>query len=271
MWAPVAPCGAHCLVEPPAPRAGWIRRLGRCVGLLAVVATGAMLGLVPRRWRGGALRACARGVLGVLGVRVHVNGKLPGRRALVVANHISWLDTVLLLAIGLPRLVAKSEVAGWPVIGRLAAQAGGVFLDRSRPRALPGAVAQVRTILADGGVVAVFPEGTTSCGEGVGGFRPAFFQAAIDAPAPVVPVTLRFESGGAPSTWPAFLGTETLLASLRRVLVIRRLVIRVSIGTPIHAGPGASRKALARVAGAAVYGLPVAPLVAGRDELRLAA
>jgi 1-acyl-sn-glycerol-3-phosphate acyltransferase len=271
MWATDSGCGPHCLRGEDVAPAGRVRRAARLAALTAVIAVGAATLLLPRRWRGWAVRGCARAALRAVGVRWRVKGRLPARHALVVANHISWLDTVVLLAAGVPRLVAKSEVRHWPLIGRISAQQGGVFLDRSRPRTLPVAVREVRDILAAGGVVAVFPEGTTSCGEGAGGFRPAFFQAAIDAPAPVVPVTLRFESGGAPSTWPAFLGTETLLASLRRVLAIRRLVIRVSIGTPIHAGPGASRKALARVAGAAVYGLPVAPLVAGRDELRLAA
>src|SRR5205814_1829988 len=89
MWTPVAPCGPRCLVEPPAHRAGWLRRFGRCAGLLGVLTAGTTLRLVPGRWRGRAVRGCARAVLWVLGVRLRVTGKLPGRRALVVANHIS--------------------------------------------------------------------------------------------------------------------------------------------------------------------------------------
>ena len=201
------------------------------------------------------LRAALRG----LGVRWRLRGRLPARHALVVANHVSWLDTVVLLAAGVPRLVAKSEVRHWPLIGRISAQQGGVFLDRSRPRALPVAVREVRDILAGGGVVAVFAEGTTSCGEGAGGFRPAFFQAAIDAPAPVVPVTLRFQAGGVPTTRAAFVGAETLLVSLRRVLATRGLVIRVAVGTAIHAGPAASRRTIARIASVAAGCQPAAP------------
>src|SRR5207247_5085729 len=96
------------------------------------------------------------------------------------------------------------------------------------------------------------PGGTTSCGEGAGGFRPAFFQAAIDAHTPVVPVTLRFVAAGEPTAQPAFVGAETLLGSMRRVLGMRGLTVVVQVGTAIHPGPAASRRTLARIAEEAV-------------------
>src|SRR4029079_10304453 len=89
-------------------------------------------------------------------------------------------------------LVAKHEVRDWPIIGRLATTLGTVFVDRTRPKTLPDTVARVAEHLADGAVVAVFPEGTTWCGRAGGRFRPAMFQAAIAAGAPVVPVRLAF-------------------------------------------------------------------------------
>jgi 1-acyl-sn-glycerol-3-phosphate acyltransferase len=260
MWATDSGCGPHCLRDEEVAVAGRLRRVVRLTALALVVLTGAGTLVLPRRWRGRALRGCARAALRALGVRWSMKGRLPARHALVVCNHISWLDTVVLLAAGVPRLVAKSEVRDWPLIGRLSADQGGVFLDRSRPRALPVAVRQVRDVLAAGGVIAVFPEGTTSCGEGVGGFRPAFFQAAIDAAAPVVSVTLRFEAGGAPTAWAAFVGPESLLDSLRRVLAMRGLVVRVTVGSAIHPEPLASRRTIARIAGAATGCQPAARL-----------
>ena len=101
-------------------------------------------------------------------------------------------------------------------------------------------------------VVAVFPEGTTSCGAGASGFRPAFFQAAVDAGAPVVPVALRFEVAGEPTAQPAFIGDDTLLDSLRRVLALGGLRVEARVGAPIHPGPAASRRSLARIAGAGI-------------------
>jgi 1-acyl-sn-glycerol-3-phosphate acyltransferase len=257
MWRPVSACGPHCLSGEEVRPAGPVLRALRLGALGAIVAAAALvLPLAPRAWRGGALRWCARAILAALGVHWRLRGRLPRRPALVVANHVSWLDVVVLLAAGQSRLVAKAEVRDWPLVGRIATSVGAVFLDRSRPRTLPGAVAEVRAALAAGAVVAVFPEGTTSCGEGAGGFRPAFFQAAIDAHTPVVPVTLRFVAAGEPTAQPAFVGTETLLESVRRVLAMRGLSVVVQVGTAIHPGPAASRRTLARIAEAVCVPAP---------------
>jgi 1-acyl-sn-glycerol-3-phosphate acyltransferase len=160
----------------------------------------------------------------------------------------------VLLAVGRCRLVAKTEVRNWPVIGKVAASTGTIFIDRVRPKSLPGTVAAVRTRLAQGAVMAAFPEGTTSCGQGVGAFRPALFQAALDAGTPVVPVRLCFQAGPdtRPVTAAAFIGEDNLLDSLRRVLAVRGLRARVHAGTAIHPDAAATRAALARLAGDAV-------------------
>jgi hypothetical protein len=157
------------------------------------------------------------------------------------------------------RLVAKAEVRRWPLVGPAAAAVGAVFVDRSRPRTLSVTVTQVRDALAAGAVVAVFPEGTTSCGEGAGGFRPAFVQAAVDAAVPVVPLALRFEAAGEPTAQPAFIGADTVLDSARRVLAMRGLRVRACVGTAIHPGPAATRGSLAGIAALAVGVVPTRP------------
>jgi 1-acyl-sn-glycerol-3-phosphate acyltransferase len=241
------------VADDPAGTVSVPRQLGRLVALLAVLAGLALLlPLLPlvgadRRYR--LARGGARAVLRAVGIRAIRRGVLPTRRALIVANHVSWLDIVAMLAVHRVRLVAKCEVARWPVIGGFARRTGAIFLDRTRPSTLPAAVASAANALAGGDVVAVFPEATTSCGRETGGFRPAFFQAALDAGAAVVPVTLRFEVAGERTTAPAFLGAETLIVSLRRVLALRGLTIRLSAGTAIHPDPAACRQeAAGRVA-----------------------
>jgi 1-acyl-sn-glycerol-3-phosphate acyltransferase len=160
---------------------------------------------------------------------------------------------VVLIAAGRSRIVAKTEVRGWPVIGRIARYTGTIFVDRSRPLTLPASVAEVREALAAGDAVSVFPEGTTSCGRTVRRFRPAFLQAAVDTGAPVVPVTLRFALAGAGRTsGAAFIGDDTLLDSIRRIIRLRGLRISACHGTTIYPAPGATRGALARMAAAAV-------------------
>ena len=225
--------------------------------------------LHPSR-RSRVMRACAAALLRSIGVRRRAVGRLPRSGTLLVANHVSWLDVLVLLSWAPVRLVAKREVTGWPLIGRLATASGTVFIDRSRPRLLPTTVAAVAAALQDGDIVAVFPEGTTGCGQAATRFRPAMFQAAIDAAAPVAPVALRYSAGGDPTTAVAFVGEESLLASIGRV--IRTSGVRVSLTThpALHPAAGASRHTLARTAAAVVatplLGVPPAVPPSARPE-----
>ncbi len=265
LWLPQSACGPDCFQSEEPLAAGRPRQVARLAGVLGVVlgavALVPVLPLLPARARDRVVRACARGVLRTLGIRYAIRGRLPERHAMVVANHVSWLDIVVILATGRSRLVAKSEVRRWPVVGRIAAYTGAIFLDRARPTRLRDAVAEARAALAAGDVVVVFPEGTTSCGEGAGPFRPAFFQAAIDTGAPVVPMTLRFQAaGGQPTAQPAFIGADTLLDSLGRVLAMRGLSVRLTVGSAIHLGPAASRRTVARIADNAVGCAPHLPV-----------
>ena len=217
LWLPRSTCGEHCL--PIAARrnlataalTAW-RIAATTVLILAAAVT------LPFVASHSLARRFARAVLKAAGVKHRGTGRLPDRHALIVANHVSWLDIVVILAHTPARLLAKHEVRGWPVIGRMARRLGTVFVDRTRPKTLRDTVADVAAALKEGAVVAVFPEGTTWCGRSGGWFRPAMFQAAIDAGAPVVPVRLAFSIDGAPTTVAAFLGQDTLLASVRRVV-----------------------------------------------------
>lgn len=151
------------------------------------------------------------------------------------------------------RSVAESEIASWPIVGPLAARAGTVFLDRQRLRALPGTIAELTAALRSGALVNVCPEGTTWCGMRLGPFRPALFQAAIDARVPVRPVVVRYRlAGGATTTWPAFVGDETLVDSVCRTARLRGLVAEVHVLPEIASVGVASRHELAALAEAAV-------------------
>ncbi|NED54678.1 1-acyl-sn-glycerol-3-phosphate acyltransferase, partial [Micromonospora aurantiaca] len=183
---------------------------------------------------------------------------------------VSWLDVLAVLAVSPARMLAKREVRRWPLVGALAAAAGTVFVDRSRPRDLPATVAQVAGALRSGRSVAVFPEGTTWCGAATdcrpsGGFRPAMFEAAVAAGAPVVPLRIGYRYAGDPSTLPAFLGEETLWASVRRVLAARGLTVSVTLSAALHPGEGADRRSLARIAEAAIHPSPRPPLATQLD------
>ncbi|MFJ9696966.1 lysophospholipid acyltransferase family protein [Kitasatospora sp. NPDC101183] len=268
VWLPTAPCRPETCLRERAPAVSHPRRmlrLGSCVAVvLAGVALSLPVRLLPYGSRVPLTRLWARVLLHSLGVTVRLSGAVGSGGALVVANHVSWLD-IPLLAAGRPgRSLAKTEVHRWPVLGHLVAWGGTVFLDRDRLRTLPDTVAQVAAVLRSGRPLIVFPEGSTWCGRESGRFRPALFQAAVDAGAVVEPVTIRYRLGdGRPTNAPAFIGDDGLLTSLARVVAVRGLVAEVTFRPPIPppaTAPGAPRAAarreLARAAQASVVGVP---------------
>ncbi|MBB5871810.1 1-acyl-sn-glycerol-3-phosphate acyltransferase [Allocatelliglobosispora scoriae] len=253
LWDPTSDCGDHCLpvaTQRVSLLRYWARLSAGFVLLLAFVLAKPFVARRP-----AVVKAFSRALLASLGLRLVVRGKF--RPGLLVANHVSWVDVVLMMALdGKARLVSKREVRGWPVIGSLAATMGAIFIDRSSPRGLPGAVDRVAAALRAGGTVVVFPEATTTCGACRVPMRPAFFQAAVDAGARVTPVALGFRVGGVESTVAAFVGQDTLMASLRRMARTRELTITASAGRSLFAEPETDRRALARLAEVTVRNAP---------------
>ncbi|WP_328499086.1 1-acyl-sn-glycerol-3-phosphate acyltransferase [Streptomyces sp. NBC_00414] len=251
---PSAPCTPGACVESvravaAVPRAGL-----RLISLLFVVATGVVLipvaARVPAARRDRLIRAWCRTIVRTAGVRVRATGAAPPTGGLLlVANHISWLDIPLLAAVRPGRMLAKAEIRQWPVAGALTASSGALFIERDRLRALPETVGRIAESLRGGGAVVVFPEGSTWCGRAQGRFRRAAFQAALDADAAVQPVRLHYRhDGGAVSTAPAFVGSDSLLASVWRVVSARDLVAEVHVRPVLPPGSAPDRRALARAA-----------------------
>jgi 1-acyl-sn-glycerol-3-phosphate acyltransferase len=255
LWQPRSRCDVGCLPAGSAAVAPVtaVVRLSAVIGvLLGGVLLVPVMMLLRGRARTATVRALARALLAALGVRLVRCGRAPRPGSLLVANHVSWLDVVVLAAVAPARLVAKSEVRTWPGVGALAAASGTIFVDRSRPKALPDTVAEVAAALAAGMSVAVFPEGTTYCGLEQGPFRPAMFQAAVDAGAPVVPLTVGYRQGGQETRAIAFLGEDTLWTSVRRVCALRDVTVSLAGSPALHPAPGADRRILARAAQSSV-------------------
>jgi 1-acyl-sn-glycerol-3-phosphate acyltransferase len=264
-WMPTSPCGPGC-VAATMPTVGRVRTAVRLTGVACVLLSGLLcaplLVLFGARRREAMARKVFRGVLRALGARLEVHGDAslgvpdgdgPHRGALVVDNHVSWLDIVAVNGVRPMRSVAKREIASWPLVGTLAARIGTVYLDRERLRALPDTVAELSAALRGGSLVNACPEGTTWCGLGLGAFRPALFQAAIDGGVPVRPLAVRYRlTGGTPTTWPAFVGDETLVESVRRTARLRGLVVEVRVLPEIAPGRAANRRELASLAESAI-------------------
>jgi 1-acyl-sn-glycerol-3-phosphate acyltransferase len=273
VWSPLSPCTAACLPEPGSePRVSGLRVAWRMTAFTVMIGFAAALFLVlPLLWslrswlgrgesngRGELPTWLFRALLRTIGVRVVRHGPADlredaGRGALVVANHMSWLDVLAFGALGSVRMLAKHEIRYYPLIGLVAQRIGTLFIDRAELRALPGVVADVADELRAGGLVGLFPEGTTWCGTATGRFRRAGFQAALDAGAPVRPIAQRLLlPDGTRTTAGAFIGDDTVLATLLRVVALPGLTLEMRVLPLLDPAPGTDRRDLARAAELAV-------------------
>lgn len=154
--------------------------------------------------------------LSVLGLRLQVQGGFRPGAKLLVANHVSWIDIMAIHAVcAEARFVSKADVQGWPLLNRLVAGAGTLYIERERPRDAVRVVHQMAEALRAGDTVAVFPEGTTGDGHTLLPFHANLLQAAIATATPIQPVALRFSDARcAVSPAAQYVGDTTLLQSL---------------------------------------------------------
>jgi len=130
--------------------------------------------------------------------RITVTGEpVKGKACLLISNHASWQD-ILLLGGTLPiSFVAKSDVAGWPVVGTLAKLGGTLFIDRNRRQAAGETKNQMQQRLDEGGSLVLFPEGTTNDGNQILPFKSSLFGASQmeirGEPVVVQPVSIAYQ------------------------------------------------------------------------------
>lgn len=207
-----------------------------------------------------------------LGVRRHIRGTPPpaGSSGLIVANHVSWLDISVLGAERPVCFVAKSEVAGWPVIGFLASLQRTVFIDRSRRAATAEVAAQMGARLSDGEAVVLFAEGTTGDGTRILPLRSSLLGAAHEAlgkgtnkpdggaDIAIYPLTISYTGfhgmagGRFERSALAWYGDTELAPHLNAVLAMGAIDVELAWGEPIAMGHKTSRKEATRLAEAAI-------------------
>jgi 1-acyl-sn-glycerol-3-phosphate acyltransferase len=247
-WLPRASCDASCVrsdaTQASRPSVVALRTAARIACALVLLPALPLLA-VPLPGRSRIQRVYCRMVLLCLGVRITTSGgpirNLSG--VLVVSGHVSWVDIFIIGSVLPGSFVARADLIEWPALGFVAKLLKVIPIERSNLRRLPEVVRTVADRLAAGHTVVAFPEGTTWCGVGYGRFRPAMFQGAIDAGRPVQPLRLTYHHrDGQPSTVPAFIGDDSLLASVRRVIGARLTVCHVQVQSLQL--PGADRRDL---------------------------
>jgi 1-acyl-sn-glycerol-3-phosphate acyltransferase len=228
------------VVEPLAGAAGAspeesARAALRACGLAAIVARLIVVARLeesasPKVFARRAERT-ARAILALHGVRVRTSGPLPVGPVIVAANHVSYLDPLVVSSV-LPCVsIAKGETADWPLIGRGLRALGVVFVRRGDAHNGAVALRCAWRALRDGAPVLNFPEGTTCDGSDVGSFRRGCFGLARLAGVPVVPARIVYEDARVP-----WYGGETFLPHYWRLARAPGVVARISFGEQLMPG-----------------------------------
>ncbi|HVE49935.1 MAG TPA: lysophospholipid acyltransferase family protein [Casimicrobiaceae bacterium] len=213
-------------------------------GLATTILVFPLIGTARRR---SLIRRWSGKLVALLHVSVRMKGTIEadGGNLLIVANHVSWLDIFVIDAQHPARFVAKSELASWPLMGRLIRGAGTIFVSRERRHDTRRVNALAAQALASGDVVAVFPEGTTTLGDTLLKFHASLLQPIVASQGRVQPVALRYvDARGRRSLAPTY-GDESFAESFWRVCGERYLAVEVTVFAPLTA-QGVDRRELAR-------------------------
>jgi 1-acyl-sn-glycerol-3-phosphate acyltransferase len=210
---------------------------------------------LPAPARARILHQMSVDVLAAHGFRIEVTGRIPAGPSVLVANHVSYLDPLVVMGL-LPCLpLAKSEVRHWPVIGGVASATGVAFIRRGNTMSGALALRVMIRILRAGGSVLNFPEGTTTTGNTLLPFRRGVFGVARIAGVPVIPVTIQYETESLSWTGGAHFLPHYLQTAARE-----RSWVRVHLGSALQPEPGIADGQLAARAAARIAAvLRVAP------------
>ena len=203
-----------------------------------------------------------RQVCRIVGVRILVEGTVPdGQPALLISNHVSWLDIPVLSAVAPASFVAKQEVGTWPFVAWLARLQRSIFVNREQRGAVAGTARSIMDRLHAGDSIVLFAEGTSSDGNGVLPFRTSLFAAAK----PPEKLAAKLEEGifvqtvalgytrlhGLPLTrrerpYIAWYGDMEMASHAWKLLKLGPLDVHVRLGEPVALKSFPDRKALAR-------------------------
>ena len=146
------------------------------------------------RWRSFIFRYWARTALALLGAQIDAVERGPRAPFFLVANHVSYLDILLLASRVDASFVAKHEVSHWPIVGFLCRCMGTIFVDRSSRGDVVRVLESIEETLEAGQGVVLFPEGTSTNGAEVRRFLPSLLEVAVRLNRPVYYAALRYET-----------------------------------------------------------------------------
>ncbi|MEM1246322.1 MAG: lysophospholipid acyltransferase family protein [Acidobacteriota bacterium] len=183
-----------------------------------------------RRW---IFKTWSRGFLRILNVRATVRGPRPPEPTLLISNHLSYLD-IMLLAAEIPGcFVAKAEIRSWPLAGWICRTVSTIFVDRELRRDVLRVGALMEQALSRGDSVVLFPEGTSTCGRDVAPFKSPLLAPAAAAGLAIHTASVSYDT--APEDHPAhdavcWWGEAPFAPHLRLMLEVRRIDAVIAFG-----------------------------------------
>jgi 1-acyl-sn-glycerol-3-phosphate acyltransferase len=192
------------------------------------------------------IRFWCKRLLSIFEIKVEVTGLgtylINQKKYLMVANHISWMDIIVIQSIKPCIFVAKSDVASWPLFGWVAQMTGTIFIKRDKVSDIKKALKKMKRRLIKRSVC-IFPEGTSTSGRYLLPFKSNLFQSSIDTNKSILPLCLRYEQNNTYSDKAAFVDDMSLVDSINKIKQEKDIYVIVEVLQPIR--PRYNRKELA--------------------------
>lgn len=223
---------------------GWLRASVRFPLIVLLLLAGLFIAKTVVPWSGFAtsagsrelrnrcVRAWCRLTSRILNLRIYRHGKPGAQAQLWVANHISWIDILALATEHDLVFIAKHEISTWPLLGPIFKGIGTLFIRRGDRDATLEMSQRMKSSLKEGISLMLFPEATTTDGKEVRRFASKLFEPAVETQSQIQPIALRYL--GQCGDIAPFIGEDTFLAHLTRVLTLKDIPLLISYGEPVH-------------------------------------
>ncbi len=185
------------------------------------------------------------GMTKILGLKIDLQGNHDTAAGLIVSNHLSYYDILVLGATFPLRFTPKSEIASWPILGWFFHLGRPIWVKRNSPHSSRKTLKEIVNTLKHDVSLCIFPEGTTSDGKnGLIDFKSTPFEAAVGANCPAVPVLIHYEEKGDPVCW---YGDITLTPHLWKVFAMKEVKAELHILNHIYPDGDGRKELTARV------------------------
>ena len=190
-----------------------------------------------QRYRGRIMRVWAHMVLWISGFRLTVTGHPLHEKCFSVSNHLSVLDSVIICAVTGGALVARHDLAHWPIIGLITRKADTIFINRERRKDIINVNRVLSERLAQGHAIHIFPEGRIGDGVSVRPFNTSIMQPVTQADMPTYFMTINYATyPGDPSPLHSiYWGSHSFSEHVMHILALKGGQIDLTFhDTPIH-------------------------------------